>query len=310
MSSRAAEDTDGSDDDEPWHEGLQSLRASALAAWQRIDSQAELLLAIVNQLDTAEDLARAGAVCRAWRQIAREDALWEGVCSRSSSIPLLALLKSRPGCTLSWRQIFAQHRMAARVAHQLPAEPPAPPRSDYMLAVECRVDQPGRGSMVVHASLNELKEPVDEFPLFSEERGRLLQLRGLTSAGFGWLDDDDTGHKVRVSLLRKRDSKVMQLATQSEGDVSDDDSVLRFDASSTRLAALTEDQREYTTINLGIHWLLGRTPHDFPWRGLYDQQFLTGLDIDIDPWTQASKSHTVEDMLRAAERPEFAFRWV
>ena len=309
MSSRAAEDTDGSDDDGPWYEGLQSLRASALAAWQRIDSQAELLLAIVNQLDTAEDLARAGAVCRAWRQIAMEDALWEDVCS---SIPLLALLKSRPGCTLSWRQIFAQHRMAARVAQQLPAEPPAPPRSDYMLAVECHVDQPG-GSMVLHASLNELLEP-DQLAYSSG--GRLLQLRALTSAGFGWIVDG-VEVTVRVSLLRKRDGKVMQLATQSEGDVSDDmsdfdDSLMCFDAASTRLRCVEtstlEEQQDYTMVSLGIELHLERTPRER--RALYDQQFLKGLDIDIGCRILAGGSVTVEDMLRAAERPEYAFRWV
>jgi hypothetical protein len=303
MSRRAAEeDTDGSDDDSPWYEGLQSCRAKAIAVWERIDSQAELLLAIVKQLDTAEDLARAGGVCRVWRQIARDDALWEDVCSRSS-IPLLALLKLRPGCTLSWRQIFVQNRMAARVAEQLVlVEPPAPLRSDYMIAVECRCSM-----VVVHASLNELSERDDEHPLYGWEH-ELLHLRGLTSAGFS--GSYERGEPTtRVSLLRKSDSKLMQLAIHSGVEEEDNDhyesgSALILNASDTRMG-LYDQFEDSTAIYMTAIWHVERTPRDR--RSTRDQQFLTGLEFECYLDGEPVK---VEDMLRVAERPEYANRWV
>ena len=112
--SSSDEEEGGSDDGESSPPLESPIPASALGIWQRIESQDGLRTTIFKQLDKAKDLARAGAVCRAWRQLASDDALWKDVCSRSSN-SLLAVLKSRPGCALSWRQIYAQHKMAARL---------------------------------------------------------------------------------------------------------------------------------------------------------------------------------------------------
>ena len=89
---------------------------SALGIWQRIESQDGLRATIFKQIDKAKDLARTGAVCRAWRQSASEDTLWKDVCSRSSNPLLVPVLKSRPsiGCTPSWKQIYAQGKLDLR----------------------------------------------------------------------------------------------------------------------------------------------------------------------------------------------------
>lgn len=234
-----------------------------------------------------------------------QDALWEDVCSRSST-PLLALLKSRPECTLSWRQIFVQHRMAAHVAEQLvPAEPPAPLRSDYMIAVECRCSM-----AVVHASLNELPER-DE-PAFEGYVGKPLQLRGLTSADFGG-SNERFEPTMRVSLLRKSDSKLMQLAIHSgvADEEEDDDGtfVLFLNASNTRMigtSTLYDESEDISVIILGAVWRVERTPRDRC--ATRDQLFLTGLDIEC--FLSDGGDVTIDGVLRVAERPEYANRWV
>ena len=64
--SSSDEEEGGSDDGESSPPLESPIPASALGLWQRIEGQDGLLAAIVKQLDKAKDLARAGAVCRAW----------------------------------------------------------------------------------------------------------------------------------------------------------------------------------------------------------------------------------------------------
>ena len=72
-------------------------------SWQRIESLDELLGPIFGALG-AEDLVRAGAVCRRWRRLANDEDLWRGFCSRKR---MLVMLKTRPACTQSWKQVHA-----------------------------------------------------------------------------------------------------------------------------------------------------------------------------------------------------------
>ena len=261
------------------------IPASALAAWQRIEGQDGLLAAIVKQLDKAKDLARAGAVCRAWRQLASDDALWKDVCSRSSN-SLLAVLKSRPGCTLSWRQIYAQHKMAARAAEQPAPAIPGPARSDFMIAVEYTVDNPDR--LVVHSSLNELAST-----MVLDGARMLVGLEKLTSPGFGWAGEVD--HAVTASLLRKSDSKLMRLGCfdSADGDIE----YVCFDGDA-------DLESSGHTICLNVYAPV--EPRAEREATEFDRQTLTGIEIKLD---DDQPVNTVEELLRIAERPENAFRW-
>ena len=45
------------------------LGPAALALWRRVEATAELLLAVLSQLDAANDLGRAAKVCKHWRNL-------------------------------------------------------------------------------------------------------------------------------------------------------------------------------------------------------------------------------------------------
>ena len=281
--SSSDEEEGGSDDESPPFES--PIPASALGLWQRIEGQDGLLAAIVKQLDKAKDLARAGAVCRAWRQLASDDALWKDVCSRSSN-SLLAVLKSRPGCALSWRQIYAQHKMAARAAEQPAPAIPGPVRSDFMIAVEYHVDNPDR--LVVHSSLNELAST-----MVLDGARMLVGLEKLTSPGFGWAGEVD--HAVTVSLLRKSDSKLMRLGCfdNVDGDIE----YVCFDG---------DADLESSGHTIGLNVYAPVEPRAEREATEFDRQTLTGIEIKLD---DDQPVNTVEELLRIAERPENAFRW-
>eukprot|EP01045_Picozoa_sp_COSAG04_P043137 COSAG04_NODE_13987_length_584_cov_1.309278_1_plen_140_part_10 len=83
------------------------LDPAAVALWRRVESTAELLVAVLAHLDAAKDLGRAAKVCRHWRGAAYEEGLWK---AQSKDIPMLAKLEAEPWCRLSWQQLFAQHR--------------------------------------------------------------------------------------------------------------------------------------------------------------------------------------------------------
>ena len=83
------------------------LGPAALALWRRVEATAELLLAVLAQLDAANDLGRAAKVSKHWRGAAYEEELWK---AHGTDMPLLAKLKAEPWCRLSWRQLFAQDR--------------------------------------------------------------------------------------------------------------------------------------------------------------------------------------------------------
>ena len=71
-----------------------------------------LIAAIISQLEP-EDLVRASAVSRLWRDAATDEQLWQHMCT---AIPLLAQLKAEAWCELSWRELFAQQRRCDDIA--------------------------------------------------------------------------------------------------------------------------------------------------------------------------------------------------
>lgn len=66
------------------------------------------------------DALRAGAVCRHWHELLRHDHIWEPLCRATKVIGLatgwdmLAKVKARPECRLSWKQLFLQRARCLR----------------------------------------------------------------------------------------------------------------------------------------------------------------------------------------------------
>ena len=107
---------------------------AATAVLHRVEDTPGVLATVFALLLTEPaDLARAGATCRAWRAVAEADAAtwWQEACRH---FPLVSVLKARPSCTLSWRQLYVQRVLTNRCT--MPDEVPAPPRTDYQIGVE------------------------------------------------------------------------------------------------------------------------------------------------------------------------------
>jgi hypothetical protein len=108
-------------------------RRRAVSAWLTIQCMGNHMLhAIMRQLN-AHELGRARAVCRGWRATASSDALWKPFAAGSA---MLAALKARPECKLTWCELFTQQKNAQK---RIAAQPPPymhPKRSDYLLGIE------------------------------------------------------------------------------------------------------------------------------------------------------------------------------
>ena len=103
---------------------------SAAEAWRRIEGSAELLMTVLAKLDDGEDLSRAAAVSKSWRDAAFDDKAWERLGSLGEEMPLLVQLKAEPWCKLGWRQLYVQQRRCDYSDERVdaPARPAIGPR--------------------------------------------------------------------------------------------------------------------------------------------------------------------------------------
>jgi hypothetical protein len=85
------------------------------AALERVHSAPGLLAAILTHLKKPTDLNSAAASCHAWREAGLSEdvdvSFWRVM---SEAFPLVAVLKARPDCIYTWRQLYVQRVVADR----------------------------------------------------------------------------------------------------------------------------------------------------------------------------------------------------
>jgi hypothetical protein len=207
------------------------FRAESL--WQRIEYVEGLLPKVFAQLlPEPTDIARAGAVSRAWRGVGSSEKVWQMVCEQhATKFALLKVLKARAGCRQTWRQLFAQRMMAGR-PRKLESTPPI--RSDYMVGIEIVHHREGTATLI-HSSIQELT-PLHEFEAGS--RVDLCKVKDITASTPYVIDTDgsitDT-LRSSILLVRKKDSKIVQLLADKEPSEIDDESFFYGSVWSTRV---------------------------------------------------------------------------
>jgi hypothetical protein len=171
--------------------------------WKRVEALDGLLFQVLAQLADIEPkgLGRASGTCRAWRRAAFDERIWERTCVQSR-FPLLRVLKTAPGCQMTWRQLYTQRVGAVRTATRAPAAVPPPARSNYLIGIELGVVDRNQGlETTLHTSTQELA------PAGSST---LCSAINLTSPPY---IPNSRGGEAYASLLliRKSDSKVLVL---------------------------------------------------------------------------------------------------
>jgi hypothetical protein len=176
--------------------------------WKRVEALDGLLFQVLAQLADIKpkDLGRASGTCRAWRRAAFDERIWERTCVQSR-FPLLRVLKTAPGCQMTWRQLYTQRVGAVRTATRAPAAVPPPARSNYLIGIELGVVDRNQGlETTLHTSTQELA------PAGSST---LCSAINLTSPPYITDILNSRGGEAYASLLliRKSDSKVFSLTT-------------------------------------------------------------------------------------------------
>ena len=162
------------------------------------------------RISTPKAVARASATCRAWRHAANSERIWEGICERSG-LPLLKILKTAPGCQMTWRQLFVQRVAANRLPP--PADVPAPARANYLIGLELFAIRADGTRTLLHASTVELapSNHEDRLTLCQDSRTRLggsLESSDILTPLVG----NDSDLHASLLLIRKSDSKIFELA--------------------------------------------------------------------------------------------------
>ena len=142
-------------------------------------------------------MLRAGAVCRHWRELLRHDHVWEPLCRAAKALGLatgwdmLANVKARPECQLSWKQLFVQRARSRRPEAKLGAAPRARPE-DYLIGVEVHL-LGSRTRVLLDAEDDELIVGAMREVMVRERKVRSVQQTGLgLSALLVYLQDKTT----------------------------------------------------------------------------------------------------------------------
>ena len=177
--------------------------------WKRVEALDGLLFQVLAQLADIKPkgLGRASGTCRAWRRAAFDERIWERTCVQSR-FPLLRVLKTAPGCQMTWRQLYTQRVGAVRTATRAPAAVPPPARSNYLIGIELGVVDRNQGlETTLHTSTQELTPAGSVWGASA-----LCSASNLTSPPY--IPSTYTENIAVVAallLIRKSDSKVFEL---------------------------------------------------------------------------------------------------
>ena len=98
-----------------WHFEIEN-RGAAMSM-ELVMNNDDLTWKIFSRLTELRDILRAEEVSREWHALMQNDRVWEPLCRRyagkglATGFGMLASLKARPECRLSWRQLFVQRAL-------------------------------------------------------------------------------------------------------------------------------------------------------------------------------------------------------
>ena len=297
----------------PSAEGLQAARSILMA-------NIGLISLVVSFLFEPRDLARAGAVCRTWYAAAnKQPDSWKRQCDALS--PLVRMLKAKPGCKLSWRELFSQQR-EARKTTIMPDTREAVVKGDpalYLVGVEVRTNPQTKGPHFT--ALVEL-EPSNEETELLYSYSELFDVAvgdGALAANDGYAYNDihelsEVGHNqmtLSVFLVRKQDGKILTVVNEEHSDDIHSDDHETFCTYTTffagadfvvRLDFLVNFDTKPSqccngnpcTCRMSFHSLTGR---------------IDATDTDMEDYERKALVISIPHLLGILERPESSFLW-
>ena len=289
---------------------MTAVQQASLTRMQTFEGTPELLVVIFRLLEP-KDICIAGSVCRAWRAVAWDDAVWLALCRRSK-FGLLNETKSRKRTPSSWRRVLTQRIVAVDsmfssvFAHSQLAE-----RSHYMVGVEIHFcpNQEVRASIalpsqLIFSSLEELASAAT----FGSERNDLFFDTEITTHDS--INFELGCFAVSAFLLRKSDDKILQLMDQANCSEWDTDSTMAQKClAESRCFHIVIDAFVYDRIDK-FGPCLCQNESCAVEACLYRVSGLRICISDQEPPEDATYSiRSVDAFLNATEQPECSLRW-
>ena len=190
------------------------VAAPNLTSWRGHNAPSLLSVCLLH-LSDVRDLVRAGEVCKGWHRASKHDTAWGPGQVLENCSPTLMLLRGRRTCLHTCEQLCAQQRDANQAA-LVPLSPRTCKRTDYMVAVQIAISA---------------QEPL-HFLCDLETDGQVnLLTRNVRITGVSF-----DNLSVKLSLLRKRDSKCFHMVTYDDEWTRDADYMYANDCVSTGLS--------------------------------------------------------------------------
>ena len=92
-------------------------KAAVAKALEQLEGAEDAMAKIFCELEPADACAAALVGRRSWLELAESDAVWKEICARYS--PLLATLKARPTCSLSYKRLLRAQVLSDTAAREL-----------------------------------------------------------------------------------------------------------------------------------------------------------------------------------------------
>lgn len=189
---------------------------SANTFWQQIEKTTTLLNRILGYL-AAKDLCLAGEVNRSWYTAAQSDVTWQRICLHSTFSLLSTMHKNHSWSTgMAWKGLYVQRILANKAATTASADPLLPDSgcNEYLIGLQVTNGAEGKRTPLL-SILTDL----------SDNRSAIRELASVPEVrASAWVPTADFSPQLRVSLIRKRDGKILILGqgVESEPDGSDD----------------------------------------------------------------------------------------
>lgn len=209
-------------------------------AWRQIESTTALLGHILGYLTDAKELSLAGEVSWSWYLAAQGDITWQRVCQRSV-FPLFTQATHRQVISFdethrqvilnefdlsvdsilnnpswmvdqSWKGLFAQRILANKAAATSSTIPLIPKSgwSEFLVGLEVSNTIKGERT-VLRSTLTDI----------SNTGSDITDLHWLDVPASAWVPTADFNPQLSVSMIRKRDGKILILGRDVEGDRED-----------------------------------------------------------------------------------------